>query len=57
MSGIVLRDVDETLHRAIKIGAAVKGITMSDYILGVLEKAPALKKAMRLAEMPPKGQN
>ena len=50
MSGIALRDVSPQLHRAIKIGAAVKGLTMSQFVLEVLTAAPALKKAMRLAE-------
>jgi len=57
MSGIALREVPSELHRAIKVGAAIKGQTMSEFILDVLVRAPEMQVMATMAEnVAPKGQ-
>ena len=53
MPDILLRNVPPELHRAIRIGAALQGQTMSEFVLAQLEKSYAVRKAAGLAHVAP----
>ncbi|MBM3755895.1 MAG: hypothetical protein FJW38_18160 [Acidobacteria bacterium] len=54
---IQIRNVPEKVHRALKSRAAMKGKTMSDYLLGVVEKelaSPDIEEFLkRIRSIPP----
>ena len=53
MSSILLRDVPNSLHRDIRIGAAIRGCTMSEFILEVVAEAKVMRRAAAMAEEAP----
>jgi len=57
MGNIQIRNVPPALHRKLKARAADRGVTLSEYLLGVVEReashpTPA-EIVARLAELPP----
>lgn len=54
---IQIRNVPEETHRRLKARAAMEGMSMSDYILGVLKRLtdrPTIQElSARIAEQPP----
>ena len=50
MGNVQIRNVPPKLHRTLKARAAEKGLTLSDYLLGVVEREAALPTPAEIVE-------